>query len=34
MFFYYYPMNGLHAYEYGTAMSRMLMDMRAAAERH
>ena len=34
MFFYYYPMNGLYAYEYGTAMSRMLMDMRAAAERH
>ena len=34
MFFYFYPMNGLYAYEYGTSMSRMLMDMRASAERH
>lgn len=28
MFYYFYPMNGMYAYEYGTAMSRMLMDMR------
>ena len=34
MFYYFYPMNGMYAYEYGTAMSRMLMDMREAAERH
>ena len=34
MFFYFYPMNGMYAYEYGTSMGRMLMDMRAAADRH
>ncbi|MER2081008.1 MAG: DUF4339 domain-containing protein [Ruminococcus sp.] len=33
MFFYFYPLNGLAAYEYGTAMGRMLMDMKAIADR-
>ena len=29
MFFWYYPMNGLYTYNMGTAVGRMLMDMRA-----
>ena len=29
MFYWFYPMNGLYTYNMGTAMGRLLMDMRA-----
>ena len=32
MFYWFYPMNGMYAYECGTAAGRLLMDMRAAAD--